>query len=206
MSFSPRRKQNNEQLSSFTPKSRFNSIYITSTKDSPYRENPILPMLPPTPLLNAAKRKSKTQPIVFPTSMQPRYDRSPRKFLMTTNFQKSYKNQTELLNEVGNMHDEKTRYTFQQRMKLDSSYCYDYSNGYEDSKIRTQQILNDHYNREIQKQRKLNRESKAAIQESYNHDLYHEDHIFPNRNKDLRVIPVTNRCDSLYPVKEQQFI
>lgn len=206
MIHSPRKKKTLKKESTISPKSNFNTIYVTSTKDSPYHENPILPMSPPPPPLTAAKQKSKSQPIMLPNTSQTSYQRSPRNFASTSNFKKGYKNQTELLNKAGKMHNEKTRYTFKQKMMLGSSYRYDHSLGYEMSKIRTQQILNDHYNKEKHEQKYINRQSKAAIEESYQHDLFYEDNMYSTHNKSLRIIPVTNRLDSLYPVKEQKFI
>lgn len=174
---------------------------MTSTKKSPYLENPIFPMYPPSPI-SAVKKKSKTQPIIIPNSVQSKYDRSPRKFVSTTYHNKDYKNQAELLNKVEKMYNEKDRYTFQQKMKLESSYRCNHSMEYEISKLRTQQTLNSRYNEELKEQRKLNRQSKTAIENSYSHDLFYEDNIFPFRHKDLRIIPVTDRCDTYYHIKD----
>lgn len=200
MNTSPRRKQNIKQSSSISPKFSYSSNYMTSTKKSPYLENPIYTMYPPSPI-SAVKKKSKTQPIIIPNPIQTKYDRSPRKFVPITNQKKDYKNQAELLSKVGKIYNENDKYTFQQQKKLGSSYRFNHFMEYEASKIRTQQTLNIRYNEELKEQRKLNKQSKTAIENSYSHDLFYEDNIFPFHHKDLRVIPVTDRCDTFYHIK-----
>jgi hypothetical protein len=51
-----------------------------------------------------------------------------------------------------------------------------------------------------------NSEVRAAKKESYKHDLYHLDEIYPFGHRSLRVIPVTNRYQSEVPLSKLPLI
>lgn len=186
--------------------SNLNNFYITSTSNSPYHEDAIMPMPPPSPPLirSPRTRAYNTQPIIIPNSIYsnryvPKYASTQRKGLT------DYQSRTKLKSKLDRDFDDYMKsQSFQ--VEQNTPYHYDHLSEYQLSLRRTKKMLADTQKEEKENQKHINQETQNAIQESYQHDLYHNDHIYSSRNKSLRIIPVTNRFNSDIPMDQMPYV